>query len=119
MLRNLWAQEFPGLILSVLGFAFGKNANRKDSFRFALFVSRASPTRIADYFDLEDEADQARLENAAFALGSLSGLVVIDEVQRRPDLFSMLRVLLDKPTNKTPFLVLGNASPNSILGPGA
>ena len=77
------------------------------------------PPESPNYFDLEDEADQSRLENVAFALGSLSGLVVIDKVQRRPDLIPTLRVLLYKPTNKTPFLLLGNSSPDSILGPGA
>lgn len=74
------------------------------------FVAPDSP----NYFDLEDEADLARLENAAFALGSLSGLVVIDEVQRRPDLFPTLRVLIDRPDNKTQFLILGSASPDLL-----
>ena len=72
------------------------------------------PPESPNYFDLEDEADQARLENAAFALGSLSGLVVIDEVQRRPDLFPMLRVLIDRPNNQTQFLILGSASPDLL-----
>jgi predicted AAA+ superfamily ATPase len=74
------------------------------------FVAPESP----NYFDLEDEADLARLENAAFALGSLSGLVVIDEVQRRPDLFPTLRVLIDRLDNKTQFLILGSASPDLL-----
>jgi predicted AAA+ superfamily ATPase len=74
------------------------------------FVDFDSP----NYFDLEDEADVARLENAAFALGSLSGLVVIDEVQRRPDLFPTLRVLIDRPNNQTQFLILGSASPELL-----
>lgn len=67
-----------------------------------------------NYFDLEDEADLARLENASFALGSLTGLVVIDEVQRRPDLFPTLRVLIDRPENKAQFLILGSASPDLL-----
>lgn len=67
-----------------------------------------------NYFDLEDEADLARLENASFALGSLTGLVVIDEVQRRPDLFPVLRVLLDRPDNAAQFLILGSASPDLL-----
>ena len=74
------------------------------------FVAHDSP----NYFDLEDEADLARLENAAFALGSLSGLVVIDEVQRFPDPFPTLRVLIDRPENKTQFLILGSASPDLL-----
>lgn len=67
-----------------------------------------------NYFDLEDEADLARLENASFALGSLTGLVVIDEVQRRPDLFPTLRVLIDRPDNAAQFLILGSASPDLL-----
>jgi len=74
------------------------------------FVSLDSP----NYFDLEDTADLARLENASFALGKLDGLVVIDEVQRRPDLFPTLRVLIDRPDNKTKFLILGSASPDLL-----
>jgi len=70
--------------------------------------------RSPNYFDLEDEADLARLENASFALGNLSGLVVIDEVQRRPDLFPILRVLLDRPDNAAQFLILGSASPDLL-----
>ena len=45
------------------------------------------------YFDLEDPRSLARLEEPMTALESLKGLVVIDEVQRRPDLFPVLRVL--------------------------
>ena len=68
----------------------------------------------SNYFDLEDDADLGRLENPKFALGSLSGLVVIDEIQRRPDLFPVLRVLIDRPDNPARFLVLGSASPDLL-----
>jgi len=49
-------------------------------------------------------------------LEQLSGLVVIDEVQRRPDLFELLRVLVDRPQNRARFLLLGSASPNLVKG---
>src|ERR1700680_263613 len=49
-----------------------------------------------NYFDLEDPASLARLEEPDLALRPLRGLVVIDEVQRRPDLFPLLRVLADR-----------------------
>jgi hypothetical protein len=62
------------------------------------------------HFDLEDPTHLARLENPKLALEGLSGLVVIDEVQRRPDLFTVLRVLVDRPDNRTRFLILGSAS---------
>jgi predicted AAA+ superfamily ATPase len=62
------------------------------------------------HFDLEDPADLALLEHPKLALEGLSGLVVIDEVQRRPDLFAVLRVLVDAAPRRR-FLVLGSASP--------
>jgi len=49
-------------------------------------------------------------------LGALSGLVVIDEIQRRPELFEILRVLTDRPAAATRFLILGSASPGLIKG---
>lgn len=62
------------------------------------------------YFDLEDEADLARLAEPARALAPLEGLVVLDEVQRRPEIFPALRVLADR-AGGARFLVLGSASP--------
>lgn len=61
-------------------------------------------------FDLEDPTHLARLESPKLALENLTGLVIIDEVQRRPDLFTVLRVLVDRPGNRTRFLILGGAS---------
>ncbi|MDA1349718.1 MAG: AAA family ATPase [Chloroflexi bacterium] len=63
-----------------------------------------------NYFDLEDPASLSRLEEPLTALQSLQGLVVIDEVQRRPDLFPILRVLADRRDNPARFLLLGSAS---------
>jgi len=63
-----------------------------------------------NYFDLEDPASLARLDEPMTALGPLRGLVVIDEVQRRPDLFAILRVLVDRQDCPARFLVLGSAS---------
>ena len=63
-----------------------------------------------NYFDLEDLADLARLDEPMTAISSLRGLVVIDEVQRRPDLFPVLRVLVDRQDCSARFLVLGSAS---------
>ena len=64
----------------------------------------------ANYFDLEDPVSLARLDEPLTALGSLKGLVVIDEVQRRPELFPVLRVLVDRRGNPARFLILGSAS---------
>jgi len=63
-----------------------------------------------NYFDLEDPASLARLDEPMTALRPLEGLVVIDEVQRRPDLFPMLRVLADRRPSSARFLILGSAS---------
>jgi len=62
------------------------------------------------YFDLEDPVSLARLEEPMTALEPLRGLIVIDEVQRRPDLFPVLRVLADRPGSPARFLILGSAS---------
>jgi len=66
------------------------------------------------FFDLEDSSDQARLQDPMLALKDVKGLVVIDEIQRVPDLFPALRVLADKPRTSTRFLVLGSASPELL-----
>lgn len=63
------------------------------------------------HFDLERPSDLARLAEPELALEPLRGLVVLDEVQRRPELFPVLRVLADRPRKPARFLVLGSASP--------
>lgn len=65
----------------------------------------------ARFFDLENPTDLALLENPLLTLRHVAQtLIVIDEIQRRPDLFPVLRVLLDEPTQKHRFLILGSAS---------
>ena len=68
------------------------------------------------YFDLENPVDNRRLSAPMRTLEGLTDLVVIDEVQRRPDLFELLRVLVDRPQNATLFLLLGSASPQLVKG---
>lgn len=63
------------------------------------------------HFDLEDPEDQARLTDPAFVLRPLRGLVVLDEIQTRPDLFPLLRVLADRSDTPARFLLLGSAAP--------
>ena len=63
-----------------------------------------------NYFDLEDPTSLARLDEPMTGLRPLEGLVVIDEVQRRPDLFPVLRVLADRSKSPARFLILGSAS---------
>lgn len=71
------------------------------------FVAANSPR----YFDLEDPSAAARLGEPMAALEPLTGLVVIDEIQRAPDIFPVLRVLADRVPNPARFLLLGSASP--------
>ncbi len=71
------------------------------------FVSRDSP----NYFDLENPLQAARLAQPMATLSRLQGLVVIDEVQREPGLFPLLRVLIDRSDAPGQFLLLGSASP--------
>jgi len=72
------------------------------------------PIESINYFDLENPVSLAILDQPMTALEKLSGLVVIDEIQRRPDLFSVLRVLADRETLPARFLILGSASPELL-----
>jgi uncharacterized protein len=69
------------------------------------------PSDSANYFDLEDPVSLTQLAEPMTALSGLRGVVVIDEVQRRPDLFPVLRVLSDRKPLPARFLILGSASP--------
>lgn len=71
------------------------------------FVAADSPR----YFDLENPADVSRLDEPFASLSRLEGLVVIDEVQRRPGLFAALRALIDRSNRPGQYLLLGSASP--------
>jgi len=66
------------------------------------------------HFDLEDPADLAALAQPRLVLQALRGLVVIDEIQRLPELFPVLRVLADRPDNPLRLLILGSASRDLI-----
>jgi len=67
----------------------------------------------ATFFDLENPRDVQRLDEPLLALENTGGLVVIDEIQRAPDLFPVLRVLADR-NKKTKYLILGSASRDLI-----
>jgi uncharacterized protein len=69
------------------------------------------PAGSANYFDLEDPSVALVLEQPMIALQPLRGLVVIDEAQRQPGIFPVLRVLVDRADQPATFLVLGSASP--------
>ncbi len=67
-----------------------------------------------NYFDLEDQSSLIALANPKSVLEPLKGLIVIDEVQQRPELFPVLRVLLDRKPLPAKFLILGSASPDFL-----
>ena len=71
------------------------------------FLSPSSP----NYFDLENPRARTRLQDPMQALENLQGLVVIDEVQLAPELFPVLRVLMDRSNTPGQFLLLGSAAP--------
>lgn len=81
-------------------------------------LARMYAERLADRpvtrFDLEDPTDLAALAEPKLALQGLRGLVIIDEIQRAPELFPVLRVLADRPDNAAQFLILGSASRDLI-----
>jgi uncharacterized protein len=74
----------------------------------------AALNKPTTYYDLENPEDLARLTDPMLVLKELKGLVVIDEIQRIPDLFPVLRVLVDRPRAVWRFLILGSASPGLL-----
>ena len=76
----------------------------------------AADTPGSTFLDLESAVDRRRLQAPEQALAGLSGLVIIDEIQREPALFETLRVLIDRAGNPARFLVLGSASPSLVRG---
>jgi len=64
-------------------------------------------------FDLENPRDAARLDQPQLALENLAGLIVIDEIQRMPDIFPLLRFLVDRDDHQK-YLILGSASRDLI-----
>jgi hypothetical protein len=78
------------------------------------YGERLPPALPLHTFDMEDPSDIAALENPKAALSPLEGVVVIDEIQRLPDLFPLLRVLVDAPECRKKFLILGSASRDLI-----
>jgi hypothetical protein len=73
-----------------------------------------SKGRKTVYFDLESQPDLMRLQNPELVLGSIEGTAIIDEIQVMPKLFNVLRVLVDRPSSRVRFLILGSASPDII-----
>jgi len=79
----------------------------------ARFIAEQEPSTV---FDLENPVDIQRLSAPMQALKDLSDLVIIDEVQRKPELFELFRVLVDRSRQNARFLLLGSASPHLVKG---
>ena len=95
--------EFP--IVSIIGaLQVGKSAMARD------IAARYGP--LTHYFDLERPRDLQRLADPELALAALTGLVILDEAQQKPELFPLLRVLADRPESPARFLILGSVSPD-------
>jgi predicted AAA+ superfamily ATPase len=104
----------------------------RDSFRVHPIVSLLGPRQVGKttlarrfaedekgkvvVYDLESPTDVRRLTVPEMALAEPAALIVIDEIQRRPELFEVLRVLADRRGAKTRFLILGSASPTLVKG---
>ena len=73
----------------------------------------ARSLKAEHFLDLEDPRNLARLDEPQTALETLTGMVVIDEVQRKPELFPLLRVLADR-QRSTRYLLVGSASPELV-----
>ncbi len=80
-------------------------------------LARLLGSRIkSHYFDLENPRDEARFDSPMLTLEPLDDLVIIDEIQRKPELFDVLRVLVDRPAFRGKILLLGSASPRIVKG---
>ena len=98
-------RDFP--VVAILG------ARQVGKTTLARRIARLWPGDVT-FLDLEDARDLARLADPLLALEPRRGLVVLDEVQRRPEIFPALRVLADRPRRPARFLVLGSASPDML-----
>src|SRR5208282_5657275 len=110
--RELHARQITGLlkrfpVVAILG------ARQVGKTTLAASIAPTLSNRISR-FDLENPSDLARLADPMLALQEPKGLVVLDEVQRRPELFPVLRVLADRKPVRTRFLVLGSAAPDLL-----
>lgn len=79
-----------------------------------MYLERENQSQKIHYFDLEDPEDIILLQNPKLILEPLTGLIVIDEIQKLPEVFPLIRVLVDSQKNRKKFLILGSASRDLI-----
>ena len=102
---TLLLREFP--IVALLG---PRQVGKSTLARQIVSTRRGETT----WFDLENPIDQSRLADPGLELRPLRGLVVLDEIHRLPNVFPLLRVLVDRPRTPARFLVLESASPELL-----
>lgn len=109
--RIVWQRRIEGLLARhpVVGLVGARQVGKT-----TLARQVGSRRRGLTVFDLESPRDVARLAEPQLALEPLRGLVILDEIQRQPNLFGVLRVLADRPRTPARFLVLGSASPDLL-----
>ena len=113
MQRIYWIEEIAErfFVQPVVGLLGPRQCGKTTLARaYVAECAERNPQLSITSFDLEDPTDIAALTNPRLALQDLTGLVIIDEIQRVPELFPLLRVLVDRPQNGARFLVLGSAS---------
>lgn len=99
-------EQFP--VVGIVG------ARQVGKTTLARMIAEEATVKPVTRFDLEDPRDRARLADPMLALEPLRGLVLLDEVQRLPEVFRVLRVLADRPEAEARFLVLGSAGPDLL-----
>ena len=101
-------KQFP--VVAIIG----PRQSGKTTLAKQLFYTKKSDNL---YFDLESPADKSKFNNPEYFLSSLKAkTIIIDEVQRLPELYALLRSLVDKKKIKGKYLLLGSASPHLIQG---
>lgn len=116
MERTSYIREIDGRFASakVVGLLGPRQVGKTTLARMYCRQQGIDPDNSPNYFDLENPLHLTRLQSPMLALQDLRGLVVIDEVQRSPELFGPLRVLVDREEAATRFLILGSASRDLI-----
>lgn len=102
------AKQFP--VIAIIG----PRQSGKTTLSKLLYLNRS---KSAYYFDLESPTDRSRFNSPEYFLDSLTDKpVIIDEVQRLPELFALLRAMVDKKKQKGKYILLGSATPHLIKG---
>jgi len=98
---------------SVVGILGARQVGKTTISRNIAGIMREKGVQV-HFFDLENPEDLARMQDPMLAMKNLGGIIFLDEIQRKPEIFSSLRVLADRKEDSTKFVVLGSASPHLL-----